>query len=1055
MNKNSSAPQRAKLPPLPPFTIDRPRLFALIDANTHGAVWLHGPPGAGKTTLARSYARHANLSPLFVNMTREAVTLPGLFAALASSYQLAQISDASLPALEPGTSDRLEAFAEHFFDVLAQQAGGKAIVILDDLHRASSPEVFAAVTSGITCCAGRLMLLVSSQHLPDATFAEPLARGQLTILGRPQLALDEEEATALAAKLAGKLPGNQAAAVSLLASTGGWAAGLMLGLQYAGATSVPTDAAQEPTTALLGRYASSSLSPATVQALAVLRHLPTIPDAALSSHPQGDAVRDGLQRLANRGLFVELETAATGAQWRLHDLLREALAKAPMQTAGSEDVRAWADALASAGAPGAAARLLFAAKDDAGALAICNAHAEQIAAQDAAQLIALADGLRQRGLQMPQLSYCAARVAVRSDRTAADEWADAAYAQALEAGELSVALASVALMLIERADEFADTQGYEIWGERLEELAPRLEGISKADEFTLLTAQAALFQMRGKPDPQNIERLMTAVHEGVAKDADTWIEGARLCICSLISRAEIVRAYEFSQRTSTSSLFGNTSTSQLTKWLYHVGFARFHADEFLVARQLFEKARESAEQTGEPSLAALCSVALLRTHLELNELEEANQLGKKLEHGLAACSPWAQVVANLFLGRVALRSESYLSARNRLDRSLEVMTWACIPASRVPAWFVEKIQCHVALREFEQATELAGRYSALYSGAEALYGKALAEMARAFQYEAENDSRVYSALESGFAYAQQLGFKVFFRSLPKHASALCGIALERKIAVPFVRDVIKTRGLKAPDNATEQWPWKVWIQLLGGFQIVLDGSPLALSGKVAAKPLELIKLLASTRKMSLPQDAICAALWPDTCLTDLSAARKNLESTVGRARRLVGEDIIKVSDGRVSLDNGMVGSDVQSLNHLCSRSVVLQNRISANLDLSFHINRLQEAYKGELLPGEDTSPWSDAARQQVRNAFVQAVSGLSQVLSLGQRNADAIGLLEQAVGREPLAEELYGQLMKAYMAEGRRAEALHTYRRCKQFLSLILGMSPSSQTEQIKAELLL
>jgi DNA-binding SARP family transcriptional activator len=413
------------------------------------------------------------------------------------------------------------------------------------------------------------------------------------------------------------------------------------------------------------------------------------------------------------------------------------------------------------------------------------------------------------------------------------------------------------------------------------------------------------------------------------------------------------------------------------------------------------------------------------------------------------------VQANIFLGRVFLRREAFLLARDGLDRAFEVMKWGGIAISRVPIWFVERVQCHIALREFDQAVALSEQYSSIFSGDEALYGKALAEMGRAFQYESQADPRVYSALERGFGYSQRLGFKVFFRSLPKHASMLCGMALERKVAVPFVRDVVRMRNLPAPENASEQWPWKVWIQMLGGFQIYLDGSPLQLSGKVAAKPLELIKLLASTRKMSLPQDAICAALWADTCLNDLSAARKNLESTVSRARKLIGEDIIKVAEGRVFLDHEVTGSDVQSLAYVCSRLTALPRTVTPNLDLSFHVNRLQEAHKGEFLPGEDASPWIEAARQQVRTAFVQAVSSLSAVLSLGQRNAEAINLLEQAVGREPLAEELYGQLMKAYMAEGRRAEALHAYRRCKQFLSIILGVDPSKKTEQVKADLLL
>jgi DNA-binding SARP family transcriptional activator/ATP/maltotriose-dependent transcriptional regulator MalT len=1048
MNKTVPGASRSALSALPSFTIDRPRLFALIDANAHGAIWLHGPPGAGKTTLARSYARHVNTVPLFVNTTREAVTLAGLINALSASYAHSGLTQTALPVMEANSSARADAFAEHFFDALADAAGGRAVVILDDLHRASSPEVFAAVAAGIMQCAGRLMIIVSSQHLPDATFAEPLARGQLTIIGRPQLALDEEEATALA----GKLSGNKETAVRLLAATGGWAAGLMLGLQYAGASNVPTDAAHEPTTALLARYASLSMSPEALRALAALRHLPAIPDAALDAHTDGPAVREALSRLAARGLFVEFEQAADERAWRLHDLLKEALRT---REAAAADFPAWAKALANTRHPLAAARLAITGGEFAAALRDCAEHAEHIATHHPNQLIELANELNQRGLQHPNLSYWAARAAVRTDRAAADAWADSAYTQACATKDWPLALAIVALMLIERADEFSDTAGYERWGERLGELEPHLQNLSPKDRFTLLTAQAALFQLRGKPDPQNIEQLMMAVHEETAHSPDAWLEGARLCLSSLMSRTEMARACEFAQRTGSSDLLQNVKSNSLARWLYLEGFAHFNSLELHKAREVFEQARIFAEQTGEPSLAAICAISLMRTYLELGDVEAAYKRGLALQPSLSACSPLAQVHGNIILGRIFLRKEAFLLARESLDRAVEAMKWGNVAVSRAPVWFMERIQCHVALREFGQAIKLADQYSDLYSGDEALYGRTVAELVRALQWNAENDSRVYSALERGFSYAQQLGFKVFFRSLPKHASELCGIALERKVSIPFVRDVIRTRNLAAPENVPEQWPWKVWIQLLGGFQIVLDGEVLQLSGKVAAKPLELIKLLASSRKMSLQQDAVCASLWPDTCINELGAARKNLESTVSRARKLIGDEVIRVADGRVFFDISATGSDIQTLSYVCNRLIALPKTMSPDLDLSFHVNRLQEAYRGEFLPGEDTAAWIEATRLQVRSSFVRAASHLSMVLSLGQRNAEVIGLLEQAISREPLAEELYGQLMKAYMIEGRRAEAMHTYRRCKQFLSIVLGVSPSPQTEQIKTELLL
>jgi DNA-binding SARP family transcriptional activator len=50
---------------------------------------------------------------------------------------------------------------------------------------------------------------------------------------------------------------------------------------------------------------------------------------------------------------------------------------------------------------------------------------------------------------------------------------------------------------------------------------------------------------------------------------------------------------------------------------------------------------------------------------------------------------------------------------------------------------------------------------------------------------------------------------------------------------------------------------------------------------------------------------------------------------------------------------------------------------------------------------------------------------------------------------EPLAEEVYRRLMASLAAQGRHAEALDVHRRCRQMLSVVLGVAPSRETEAL------
>ncbi len=66
----------------------------------------------------------------------------------------------------------------------------------------------------------------------------------------------------------------------------------------------------------------------------------------------------------------------------------------------------------------------------------------------------------------------------------------------------------------------------------------------------------------------------------------------------------------------------------------------------------------------------------------------------------------------------------------------------------------------------------------------------------------------------------------------------------------------------------------------------------------------------------------------------------------------------------------------------------------------------------------------------------------------GRRDA-----LFRALELDNLAEGLYRRLMVSYRELGEMAEALKVYRRCRDMLSIVLGLSPSAETEAIRSSL--
>ncbi|MER5884118.1 BTAD domain-containing putative transcriptional regulator [Streptomyces sp. NPDC001941] len=74
-------------------------------------------------------------------------------------------------------------------------------------------------------------------------------------------------------------------------------------------------------------------------------------------------------------------------------------------------------------------------------------------------------------------------------------------------------------------------------------------------------------------------------------------------------------------------------------------------------------------------------------------------------------------------------------------------------------------------------------------------------------------------------------------------------------------------------------------------------------------------------------------------------------------------------------------------------------------------------------------------------------------VSLGNYG-EAIAELTELVERDPLREDLYVGLMKAYYGEGRQADAIHVFHRAKEILREQIGVSPGTRLREVMQAIL-
>jgi DNA-binding SARP family transcriptional activator len=176
-----------------------------------------------------------------------------------------------------------------------------------------------------------------------------------------------------------------------------------------------------------------------------------------------------------------------------------------------------------------------------------------------------------------------------------------------------------------------------------------------------------------------------------------------------------------------------------------------------------------------------------------------------------------------------------------------------------------------------------------------------------------------------------------------------------------------------------------------------------------------------------------------------------------RTRALLGADLLVVRDGQIAFDENVTWVDTWAFEHVCGR---IESQLGAGMgaqiddgDLEKRRAQLLSLYRGHLFGEAELPSWSLALRDRLRARFTCAIEALGRRLERIGRPEHAIALYRAALEQDNLAEELYQRLIACHLAQGEHAQALNAYRRCRELLSIVLGVRPSAQTEALVARI--
>jgi LuxR family transcriptional regulator, maltose regulon positive regulatory protein len=106
-------------------------------------------------------------------------------------------------------------------------------------------------------------------------------------------------------------------------------------------------------------------------------------------------------------------------------------------------------------------------------------------------------------------------------------------------------------------------------------------------------------------------------------------------------------------------------------------------------------------------------------------------------------------------------------------------------------------------------------------------------------------------------------------------------------------------------------------------------------------------------------------------------------------------------------------------------------------------------YRGHFLGQEGQQSWALAARERFRDKFLRYVQSAAQAYEQVQAWKTAASIYQRGIELDNLAEALYRGLMICHREMGDHVEALRVYRRCRELLSVVLGVQPTVETQAI------
>ncbi len=252
--------------------------------------------------------------------------------------------------------------------------------------------------------------------------------------------------------------------------------------------------------------------------------------------------------------------------------------------------------------------------------------------------------------------------------------------------------------------------------------------------------------------------------------------------------------------------------------------------------------------------------------------------------------------------------------------------------------------------------------------------------------------------------------------------------------------------MKTPNRDTQVLP-ALSITCFGRFTVSRLESIITLCTNRSGQTM--LRYLIAQPDHSATIDKLVHALWPEE---EMDSALHKLRIAASALRRSLNDGYDCACGGYLLCKNRayQLHPDITLLSDVAEFLKFYHTGLKAERDRAVtYYEKACQLYTGPFLSEDMYADWSFFQREKLGQAYLTMCSSLATYYLDTHCYTSAVQWASTILKENKCDETAHQQLMRAYAAEGRRAEALRQYQRCQQVLDEELGISPTPETLEL------